>query len=189
MDENEENKEIGLLGRPAKPPGDHEWCDKCSSWVQKAIWNSLHQLSCDVGKNIKPQYVPKVLVTYADWRAEFIYLLGSNIDLKTWQVEGAKTILTEHFTARRASILADEMGASLFHLTTSYPVLLPWHTSLPTPLRRPRQDAHLDPRHAGVAQVRVAAPDVPGGEEPQRLDQRHRPRGGAPVPPPTHPPP
>jgi SNF2 family DNA or RNA helicase len=85
------------------------YCNKCGNWVSRPVFNNLHQFCCTFIDK-KPPTVPKVLVTEEDWRAEFGSVLGTDVVLKPWQLDGAKRLLSEHFLERDTTILADEMG-------------------------------------------------------------------------------
>jgi SNF2 family DNA or RNA helicase len=103
-------------------------CNKCGVWVSRKVFNNMHQLSCDFIDKDKPQpHVPKVLVTDADWEGEFCRVLGKVVIFKPWQVDGAKTLLSEHFLDRDTTILADEMG--LGKTLTTLMVMLMVHRS------------------------------------------------------------
>ena len=59
--------------------------------------------------------MPKKLVSNKDYEEEIEHVLkpGSResvIKLKPWQLDGVKTILSEHYKDRHSTILADEMG-------------------------------------------------------------------------------
>ena len=67
MDENVKNVK-NEEHRPPKPSEDpHEWCSRCSQWIQTKVWKQGHSANCAFGQNVKAPHVPKVLLTDDDW--------------------------------------------------------------------------------------------------------------------------
>ena len=84
-------------------------CVKCNNWVGRKLYNNLHQICCTFIDN-KPPHVAKVLDSDDDWRLEISHVLGTDVVLKPWQLDGVRKLLSEHFADRDTTILADEMG-------------------------------------------------------------------------------